>query len=69
MYSLNSKIYLRDIIETVNFPEISMPILICRVIEHHSYEHVGSGSVLHLYTSKTNSEKLSNQAYVGQRLV
>lgn len=60
MYSLNSKIYHREIIEAANFPEISKPISINRMIEHYCYECVGLGSVIHLCTSKTKNEEPSN---------
>lgn len=45
MYSMNSKIPCREIIEATDFPEISKPISINQMIEHHHYECAGPGSV------------------------
>ena len=57
---MNSKIPCREIIEPADFPEISEPISINRMIAHHHDEWAGSGSVVHLYNSNTKNEKLSN---------
>ena len=57
---MNSKIPCREIIEPADFPEISEPISINRIIAHHHDEWAGSGSVVHLYNSNTKNEKLSN---------